>query len=210
MYGKFICIILKKLNLSRGAHVFLFPTAPVKNPQANAICERVHHTVVDILRVFVHVNPPQANARATQLMDNALSTCMHASRCAVNAALQASPGSLIFNRDMLVDLPLTSNLLALQQLRQQGINKALLRDNAKRKEHTFKLNDKVWMQEPDPDKLQPRKAGPFTIAQVHDNGTVKIQKTPSVVETVNIQKLTPYREPTPVDQAEPATIHWSA
>ena len=126
---------------------------------------------------------------------------------------------------MLIDLPLTSNLLALQQLRQQGINKNLLRDNAKRIDHTFQVNDKVWIQEPDPDKLQPRKLGPFPITQVNPNGTVKLQRAPSVVETVNIRKLTPYREPNQSEStsAESADIevsqsndsdcsmsHWSA
>ena len=113
----------------------------------------------------------------------------------MNASLKASPGALVFNRDMLVDIPLTANLLALQQLRQQGIDTNLIRHNRSRIEHVFRTNDRVWMQEPDPDKLQPRKKGPFEIVQVHSNGTVKLQTTPSTTETVNIRKLTPYKEP---------------
>mmetsp|Transcript_15121 Transcript_15121/g.34852 ORF Transcript_15121/g.34852 Transcript_15121/m.34852 type:complete len:112 (-) Transcript_15121:224-559(-) len=49
-------------------------------------------------------------------------------------------------------------------------------------------NDSVQWQ------LQPRKKGPFRIIQVHSNGTVKLQISPLVTETVNIQKLTPYKQ----------------
>eukprot|EP00536_Pseudo-nitzschia_multiseries_P011155 jgi/Psemu1/28014/gm1.28014_g len=162
----------------------------VKNPQSNAVCERVHHTIADTLRILVHVNPPQNNTQATQLMDNVLATCMHASRCAINASMGSSPGALVFNRDsMLLDIPLTSNLIALQQIRQQGINMNLLRQNAKRIKHIFKVDDKVWMKEPDPDKLQPQKKGPYQIVQVRTNGTVKLRLSPNVTGTVNIKFL---------------------
>jgi len=59
--------------------------------------------------------------------------------------------SLVFNRDMLVDIPLTADLLSLQQVRQQGINKNLLQFNKNRIEHVFRTEDQVWIQEPDPD-----------------------------------------------------------
>ena len=92
-------------------------------------------------------------------------------------------------------MPLTADLLSLQQVRQQGINRNLLRVNKHRIEHIFRVADKDWVQEPDPDKLQPRKKGPCEIIQVHPNGTVKLQMSPSVTETVNLRKLTPYSDP---------------
>eukprot|EP00536_Pseudo-nitzschia_multiseries_P015568 jgi/Psemu1/43084/gm1.43084_g len=67
-------------------------------------------------------------------------------------------------------------------------------NNAKHIKHVFKVDDKVWMKEPDPDKLQPQKKGPYQIVQVHTNGTVKLRLSPNVTETVNIRKLTPYKE----------------
>ena len=43
----------------------------VKNPQANAICERLHQTVTNVLRPLLHIHPPQdineANLVLTQL-----------------------------------------------------------------------------------------------------------------------------------------------
>jgi hypothetical protein len=40
---------------------------PAKNPQSNAICERMHQTVNNVLRTLVHTNPP---CNMTQARDN--------------------------------------------------------------------------------------------------------------------------------------------
>ena len=54
------------------------------NPQSNAICEHMHQSIGDILRVVLHTNPPQNMNDANQVMDNALATAMYATRCAVS------------------------------------------------------------------------------------------------------------------------------
>ena len=45
-------------------------------------------------------------------------------------------------------------------------------------------------------KLTDPRTGPFEITKVHNNGTVEIQKGPSVTKLVNIRRLTPYFEST--------------
>ncbi len=45
---------------------------------SNAICERMHQTVTNVLRTLVHTNPPQNMTQARDIMDNALATAMHA------------------------------------------------------------------------------------------------------------------------------------
>jgi len=35
-----------------------------KNPQSNAICERMHQTVGNVLQTLVHANPPQNMTQA--------------------------------------------------------------------------------------------------------------------------------------------------
>jgi hypothetical protein len=44
-----------------------------------------------------------------------------------------------------------------------------------------------------PSKLEDKAIGPFTIHQVHVNGTVTIQRTPYVRERINIRRIRPYR-----------------
>ena len=61
----------------------------VKNPQSNAICERMHQTIADILRVLNATNPPTTDEAADERMDIAIATCVHATRCAVNHQIQA-------------------------------------------------------------------------------------------------------------------------
>ncbi len=49
-----------------------------KNPQSNAICERMHQTVTNVQRTLVHTNPPWNMNQARDIIDDALATAMHA------------------------------------------------------------------------------------------------------------------------------------
>ena len=75
------------------------PTS-VKNPQANAICERMHQSVTNILRPLLHAHYPQTIQAAQDVMATALAQASHALRCAVHRTLRVSPGALVFHRDM--------------------------------------------------------------------------------------------------------------
>ena len=90
----------------------------VKNPQSNLMCEQLHQTVENVLRIIMQTKglPPQQHAK--QIMDNALSTVMHATRSAVNHTMQTSPGALVFQRAMFVDVPIVLDLIAIQIRRQ--------------------------------------------------------------------------------------------
>ena len=87
--------------------------------EANAVCERMHKTVADILRNIVKEDPPRRKRDAEQKIDNALSTCVHALRCAVNQTMKTSPGAMVFNRDMLMDVQLLADLESIRGRRQQ-------------------------------------------------------------------------------------------
>jgi len=51
------------------------------------------------------------NMNDPNMVDNALATAMHATRCAASRSLSyQSPGALAFHRDMLLNIPLQSNL----------------------------------------------------------------------------------------------------
>jgi hypothetical protein len=61
-----------------------------KNPQSNAVCERMHHTVGHVLRTLQHGDPPQNIANAKQYVDEALSIPMHAVRAGVHSTSGSS------------------------------------------------------------------------------------------------------------------------
>ena len=95
---------------------------------------------------------------------------------------------------MYLDLPFVADLLTLQQLRQGQIDKRLLKANAKRQAHDWKVDEMVLVRVPlkAGDKLKPSFRGPFKIITVHTNGNVTVRRPNGIQERVNIRMLKPY------------------
>ena len=165
----------------------------IKNPQANAVCERMHKTVADILRSIIKEDPPRRRADVEQKIDNALSTCVHALRCAINHTMKTSPGAMVFNRDMLMNVQLLVDLESIRGRRQQKIDDNTKRNNNKRIDHNYQIGDLVKLKVYDPTKLEERFKGPYRIDQVFTNGTVSMQTKPGIGTRINIRKIEPYR-----------------
>jgi hypothetical protein len=89
-----------------------------KNPQANAVCERMHQTVSNVLRTLLHGEFPPNLATAKEFVDESLSIAMHAMRVGIHTALGSSPGNLVFNRDMFWNIPLIADWHAITQKRE--------------------------------------------------------------------------------------------
>ena len=164
-----------------------------RNPQANAICERMHQTVANVLRTTLMLNPPRTLQAANQLVDNALATTVYATRASVSRALGTSPGNLVFRRDMFVDLPLQADLILIRDRRQQLIDENLRRQNAKRREFEYRVGQEVLIKSIQPNKLEPRAHGPYTIQRVYQNGTIDVARNAQVVERLNIRRVIPFR-----------------
>jgi hypothetical protein len=67
-----------------------------KNPQSNAICERMHQRITNVLRTLVHTNPPRNVTQARDIIDDALATVMHTMQTTVATNLGSTPGALAF------------------------------------------------------------------------------------------------------------------
>jgi hypothetical protein len=167
----------------------------IKNPQSNAICERMHQTAANVLRTLELTTPPQTLQEAQLLVDSALATTMHATRTAIHTTLRVSPGAFVFQRDMFLDIPIIANLQTIRDRRQVLINENLRRQNLKRRSFDYQPQQEVLVRIPNPTKLQDRAEGPYTIQQVHTNGTLTIQRAPHVTERINIRRVIPYRRP---------------
>ena len=163
------------------------------NPTANAVCERMHQTMGNVLRTLMHGRrPPQNLAEAKDIMDEALSIVQHALRCTVHTTLGSSPGALVFNRDMFLNLPLQADWEAITTRREHVINENLRRQNLKRRRYDYVIGQKVLKKMHDPTKLGERTVGPYEIKQVHVNGTLTIELTQGVTERINIRRVQPY------------------
>jgi hypothetical protein len=167
------------------------PTS-VKNPQSNAICERMHQTAANVLRTLLHAHPPQNALQAGALIDSALATTMHATRASIHRTLRTTPGALVFQRDMFLDVPLIANLQTIRDRRQVLIDENLRRQNLKRRSFDYVAGQSVMVKVPNPGKLDQRATGPFLIHQVHANGTLTIQRNLHVRERINVRRLIPY------------------
>eukprot|EP00957_Ditylum_brightwellii_P034974 2651052-Ditylum_brightwellii.AAC.1 len=69
------------------------------NPQVNAVYERLHQMVANILRTTTN-NRANNYQQAVRVVDDALATAMHVTRCDVSQTLNTSSGALVFGRDM--------------------------------------------------------------------------------------------------------------
>jgi transposase InsO family protein len=160
----------------------------VRNPQANAIVERVHQVIGNIIRTF--------ELETNYLDDNdpwkgILSATAFAVRSTFHTTLRNSPGQLIFGRDMILNIKHEANWEFIRERKQTLINKNNKAENAKRIPHTYGVGDKVLLRRGTENKYETPYKGPYTILQINDNGTVRM-KVKNVEDTYNIRRLTPY------------------
>ena len=85
----------------------------------------MHQTVGNVLRVLLYTNPPRKVANAADLIDQAIATEMHSMRVNVITTLKGPPGSLVFGRDMFLDVPLIVDWQMIQKHRQTLVNERL-------------------------------------------------------------------------------------
>ena len=167
----------------------------VRNPQANSIIERMHQTMATQLRTILHVREtPQNFEEATTLVDTAIASTVFALRSTIHSTMKTTPGALIFHRDMLLNIPFIADLRQIQEHRQHIVHENLRRQNMRRYDYDYCINDMVLRRLKNPAHLQPRFDGPFQVIQVHSNGTLTILLRPNVVQRINIRQLQPVRQ----------------
>ena len=167
-----------------------------KNPQSNAVCERVHQTIANIIRTTCLLTPPRTKTQAHELVQDAIAQAIYATRVSVSRSLGTSPGNLTFRRDMLMDLPLTADLISIRARRQQLIDYNLQRQNSRRRTFDYQPGQDILIKSDDPRKMDSRGHGPYRIERVYTNGTADIRRRPTFVERLNIRRLIPYFKPT--------------
>jgi hypothetical protein len=84
-----------------------------------------------------------------------------------HTTLQATPGQLVFGRDMLLSIPFRADWAQIE-IRKQGLfNKSVLRENASKIQHKYKVGDQVLLNKPGllRKSTQPR-TGPHTTTKI--------------------------------------------
>jgi transposase InsO family protein len=159
-----------------------------RNPQANAIIERVHQTIGNIIRTF-NVPAMDSNDPWTGI----LAATMFAVRATYHTTLQASPMQLVFGRDAILNITHITDWEHIRQRKQARINENNRRENLSRRAHNYSIGDKILVKARKNSKHELECSGPHEITQVNDNGTVRFQKG-IVNDVVNIRRIKPFHE----------------
>jgi hypothetical protein len=111
--------------------------------------------------------------------------------------LKATPGQLVFGRDMVLPIKFVADWGAIEQQRQKEMAPNNKRENATVINHDYKVGDKVLLKKPGKHlkKLEAPRTGPYTVTAIYTNGTLRIQKG-NVNERVKIRSFFPYFEHT--------------
>ncbi|KAL7465162.1 hypothetical protein ACHAXS_005488 [Conticribra weissflogii] len=165
----------------------------VKNPQANSTIERLHLTLGDQLRCTTF-----EGSNFLEDVDTIVQACAYAARTTVPSNSSYSPAQLTFGRDMIFRQQI---IVDWEKMKQQRLQQAAAnndKENKKRVEHTYSVNDLVLIVTPSSERNKQRKLsspteGPYRITKVYANGTVRILRG-HFEETTSIRRLRPYHK----------------
>lgn len=162
-----------------------------RNPQANAIVERVHQTIGNMIRTMrVHT---REDLDVKEPWNGILAAIAFAVRATVHTTTQATPMQLVYGRDAIFNIPFQANWEHIRQRKQALINKNNKRENAKRISHKYRAGDRVMIKQDQNTKYgSDPYSGPYTVVQVNNNGTVRVREN-NTTDTYNIRMLVPYR-----------------
>ena len=158
------------------------------NPQANSVLERIHQVLGNMLRT----QQIEDTISIQQPWENFLAAAAWAIRSTYHTTLAATPGQLVFGRDMLLNIAFKANWDSIHQQKQLSINTSNDKENKSRIPHTYCIDDSVIVIRPGQlPKLSNPTTGPYTVTQVYTNGTVQILKG-IVSQRINIHRIQPY------------------
>lgn len=161
-----------------------------RNPQANAIVERAHQTLGNLIRCLELQDNPYYDQQDP--WSGILSAAAFAMRSTWHTTLQATPGQLVFGRDMLLNTQFTANWTAIKARKQEIIRKNNILENLKRIPYRYRIGEQVMLENHRANKYEQPYKGPYVITKVNTNGTVRL-KMGAVTDTVNIRRIHPFK-----------------
>jgi hypothetical protein len=154
----------------------------VRNPQANAIVERIHQVIGNIIRTF---ELQENYLDEDDPWKGILSATAFAVRATYHTTLKKSPGQLVFGRDMIFNIQHIANWEFIRENKQRIIAKNNKNKNAKCIPLIYEVGHKVLLRKGTEFKYGQPYSGPYKILQVNTNGMVCLQMG-AVTNTVYI------------------------
>ena len=109
-----------------------------RNPHYNAIIERIHQTIGNIIHTF-----DVSNIVNNNLWSGILAAIMFVLCATYHTTLQASPMQVVFGRDAILNIKHVSDWEHILQRKQLRINHNNKRENMQRNNHQYKVGDKI-------------------------------------------------------------------
>ena len=101
----------------------------------------------------------------------------------------------MFGRDAVLSIPHIANWQYIKDRKQKLIRVNNNRENAKHKEHAFKVNDLVLIKQAQTTKYGTDQfRGPYPIVSINDNGTLRVRESSALVDTYNVRQVAPYQQ----------------
>ena len=173
-----------RLNYGMGKH----QSTPY-NPQSNGVIERVHQVLNNCLRTC---NLGEKELSEKDPWGPFLAAAAFAIRSTFHTTLHATPGQLIFQRDMILPIQFKADWALIQERKQAETERNNQRENKKRIQHEYKEGDKILLKVPGITRKHGKKRqGPYTIERVFDNGTLRIRRG-AITERINMRRVLPY------------------
>ena len=144
------------------------------NPQANAVLERVHQTIDNMIRTMDLENVSLNNF---QPWEDILASIGWAVRSTHHTTLGASPGQLVFGRDMIVNTTFIADWNRIHRQKRRSILASNARKNRACLEHQYKAGNQVLCT-CHSRKLDHAKHHPGVITQVFSKGTIEVRRGP--------------------------------
>jgi hypothetical protein len=88
-------------------------------------------------------NPSEGLNDADALADATLANAMYAMRASYHSGIQTTPGALAFHCNMVMNIPMISDLTLVHQNQQRLIDQHLIKSNRKRFSYEYQMNQEV-------------------------------------------------------------------
>ena len=114
----------------------------IKNPQSNAILERVHAVISNMIRTS---SLDMSDTCTSDDIDELLTNVGWAIRATHHTVLGTAPGSAIFGRDMLFDIPFLADWSEIEKRRQNQVEKSNKKEHSKRIDFDYRVGQKCLL-----------------------------------------------------------------
>ena len=146
--------------------------------------ERVHQTIGNNIRIF------ELYENDTIDDDDPWSGILAAVMAATRSTF--STRQLVFGRDAIINTKFLADWNFIRQGKQNIIHQNNVRENEKRKPHTYNVDDEIMFKKHNQTKYGgPEYEVPYKIVTINDNGTVRIKKR-KFYDNVNVRNIKPY------------------